>query len=61
MGSKLDSLEVLYQEDSVCRIFRRTAADGRSLPSNIYNLDAVISVGYRATAIRVIQFLQWYT
>ena len=36
------------QEDSVCRKFRRTAADGKDYATKYYNLDAVISVGYRA-------------
>ena len=46
------SLEL--QEDSVCRKFRRTAADGKSYATKYYNLDAVISVGYT-------QFRQWCT
>ena len=36
------------QEASVCRKFRRTAADGKTYATKYYNLDAVISVGYRA-------------
>lgn len=34
------------QEDSVCRKFRRTAADGKSYDTKYYNLDAVISRTY---------------
>ena len=30
------------QEDSVCRKFRRTAADGKDYATKYYNLDAVI-------------------
>ena len=53
------SLEL--QEDSVCRKFRRTAADGKSYATKYYNLDAVISVGYRANSVRATQFRQWCT
>ncbi len=48
-------------EDSVCRKFRRTAADGKEYATKYYNLDAVISVGYRANSIRATQFRQWCT
>lgn len=44
------------QEDLVCRKFRRTAADGKDYATKYYNLDAVISVGYRANSIRATQF-----
>lgn len=49
------------QEDSVCRKFRRTAADGKEYITKYYNLDAVISVGYRSNSIRATQFRQWCT
>ena len=49
------------QEDSVCRKFRRTAADGKNYATKYYNLDAVISVGYRANSVRATQFRQWCT
>jgi len=49
------------QEDSVCRKFRRTASDGKEYAVKYYNLDAVISVGYRANSIRATQFRQWCT
>ena len=49
------------QEDSVCRKFRRTAADGKDYATKYYNLDAVISVGYRANSVRATQFRQWCT
>ena len=48
-------------KDSVCRKFRRTAADGKSYDTQYYNLDAIISVGYRANSIRATQFRQWAT
>ena len=49
------------QEDAVCRKFRRTAADGKDYATKYYNLDAVISVGYRANSVRATQFRQWCT
>lgn len=49
------------REDSVCRKFRRTAADGKNYATKYYNLDAVISVGYRANSVRATQFRQWCT
>ena len=48
-------------KDSVCRKFRRTAADGKPYDTQYYNLDAIISVGYRANSIRATQFRQWAT
>lgn len=49
------------QENSVCRKFRQTAADGKYYAIKYYNLDAVISVGYRVNSIRATQFRQWCT
>lgn len=42
-------------EDSVCRKFRQTAADGKNYQVKYYNLDAVISVGYRVIQDRLFQ------
>lgn len=49
------------KKESVCRKFRRTAADGKSYNTQFYNLDAIISVGYRANSTRATQFRQWAT
>ena len=49
------------EEDSVCRKFRHTASDGKSYNIKFYNLDAIISVGYRVNSIRATQFRQWAT
>lgn len=49
------------QVDTVCRNFRRTATDGKAYATKYYNLDAVISVGYRANSVRATQFRQWCT
>lgn len=48
-------------KESVCRNFRRTASDGKQYNTQYYNLDAVISVGYRVNSIRATQFRQWAT
>ena len=49
------------QEDSVIRKFRNTADDGKSYLTQFYNLDAIISVGYRVNSVRATQFRQWAT
>lgn len=49
------------QEDSAIRKFRITAADGKNYNTNHYNLDAIISVGYRINSVRATQFRQWAT
>lgn len=38
-----------------------TAADGKTYKVDYYNLDAVISVGYRVNSYRGTQFRQWAT
>jgi hypothetical protein len=48
-------------EDSVIRKFRITASDGKSYATNHYNLDAIISLGYRVNSVRATQFRQWAT
>ena len=49
------------QRDSVIRKFRITAADGKNYNTQFYNLDAIISVGYRVNSKRATQFRQWAT
>ena len=48
-------------EDSVIRNFRITAVDGKSYNTKHYNLDAIISVGYRVNSKRATQFRKWAT
>ncbi len=48
-------------EDSVVRKFRTTAADGKNYEVNHYNLDVIISVGYRVKSLRGTQFRIWAT
>ena len=48
-------------ENSVIRNFRTTASDGKNYNTQFYNLDAIISVGYRVNSERAVQFRQWAT
>lgn len=48
-------------EAAVIRKFRITATDGKSYLTQFYNLDAIISVGYRVNSVRATQFRQWAT
>lgn len=47
------------EEDSVVRKFRTTAADGKNYQVKHYNLDVIISVGYRVRSLQGTQFRQW--
>ena len=49
------------QKDSVIRKFLTTASDGKKYNTLFYNLDAIISVGYRVNSKRATQFRQWAT
>lgn len=46
-------------EKSVVKKYLTTAEDGKNYNTNYYNLDAVISVGFRANSDRAIQFRRW--
>ena len=46
---------------AVIRKFRITASDGKSYDTTHYNLDVVISVGYRVKSLRGTQFRIWAT
>jgi prophage maintenance system killer protein len=47
--------------DSVVAFFATTAADGKTYQVEYYNLDAIISVGYRVNSKRGTQFRIWAT
>ena len=49
------------EEKSVCRDFRRTGSDGKEYMVKYYDLDLIISVGYRVKSIRGTQFRIWAT
>ncbi|MBU1684310.1 virulence RhuM family protein [Patescibacteria group bacterium] len=48
-------------ENSVIRKFRITASDGKMYTTNFYNLDIIISVGYRVKSLHGTQFRIWAT
>ena len=47
------------QRDSVVAKFATTASDGKVYNVDYYNLDVIISVGYRVKSKRGVQFRQW--
>lgn len=49
------------KKESVCAIFAHTAEDGKTYQTQYYNLDAIISVGYRVNSKRGTQFRIWAT
>lgn len=49
------------EEKTVCREFRRTGTDGKDYSVKHYNLDVIISVGYRVKSLRGTQFRIWAT
>ncbi len=48
-------------EAAVVRNFRTTASDGKSYDVQHYNLDVIISVGYRVKSPQGVRFRQWAT
>lgn len=49
------------EEKSVVAFFATTASDGKTYQVAYYNLDVIISVGYRVKSKRGVQFRQWAT
>jgi hypothetical protein len=61
---KLDNETVWLDElaqDSTCSILEQVAADGKKRKMNLYNLDVIISVGYRVNSSHATKFRQWTT
>ncbi len=61
-----DHLQTIFQtgelsQESVIRKIRITASDGKSYLTNLYNLDAIISVGYRVNSEQATRFRIWAT
>ena len=48
-------------ENSVCSEFKHTASDKKEYSVKYYNLDVIISVGYRVKSLRGTQFRIWAT
>ena len=49
------------EQNSVSSILEHTAADGKTYKTQFYNLDAIISVGYRVNSINATAFRRWAT
>jgi hypothetical protein len=49
------------QQNSVVKEFLTTATDGKNYLTRFYNLDVIISVGYRVKSLRGTQFRIWAT
>lgn len=49
------------EKNSVIRKSLITAADGKKYNTNLYNLDAIISVGYRVNSKKATYFRKWAT
>ncbi|KAF0200656.1 MAG: hypothetical protein FD173_2272 [Gallionellaceae bacterium] len=59
-------LRNIFQEgelvrDSVVALFATTAADGKTYQVDYFNLDTIISVGYRVNSTQATRFRQWAT
>ncbi len=48
-------------KNRVCAKFAHTAEDGKVYQVQHYNLDMILSVGYRINSIRATKFRQWAT
>ncbi len=59
IGNVLEEGEL--PEDSVCKEYLQTAADGKAYSTKHYSLDMIIAVGYRVRSGRGTQFRQWAT
>jgi prophage maintenance system killer protein len=49
------------EKASSCSILEQVASDGKKRKMNFYNLDVIISVGYRINSSKATQFRQWAT
>ena len=47
------------EEISVCSILERTASDGKTYMTQFYNLDMILSVGYRVNSKNAVTFRKW--
>ena len=48
-------------EKAVCSILEHTATDGKKYKTQYYNLDAIISIGYRVNSRTATEFRRWAT
>ena len=50
-----------WRQDSVVANFATSASDGKTYQVDYYNLDIIISVGYRVNSLRSTHFRMWAT
>lgn len=60
---KLFSIGIIHLQDenSVVKKILTTLRDGKSYENNFFNLDAIISVGYRVNSKNATHFIKWNT
>jgi prophage maintenance system killer protein/prophage antirepressor-like protein len=46
-------------DNSVCAKFAHTGSDGKNYQTSYYNLDMIISVGYRVNSKKAVEFRKW--
>ena len=49
------------EKNSTCSILEQVASDGKKRKMNLYNLDMIISIGYRVNSKQATEFRQWAT
>ena len=49
------------EQESTCSISEQVASDGKKRKMNFYNLDMILSIGYRVNSTKATQFRQWAT
>jgi len=59
LGNIFNSKEL--DKKAVCSILEHTAEDGKRYKTQYYNLEAIISVGYRVNSMNATRFRQWAT
>ena len=47
------------EANSVCSILERTASDGKTYMTQFYNLDMILSIGYRVNSKNAVLFRRW--
>lgn len=53
-------MEFEKDENSVSSILEHTATDRKTYKTKFYNLDVIISVGYRVNSGTAMRFRQWF-
>lgn len=59
-------IQNIYKSDelneiSTCFILEQVAVDGKLRKMKLYNLDVILSVGYRVNSVKATQLFQWAT